>query len=223
MNEELYRYCPACGFENAPDADFCASCNAFISASKPTSKKTQAIESTEDSFTVTNKIVCSGCNEAIEPELVGDDGKYLCGICGLISSVDLVQNKDDGQFSKSSEGFEHHKSAGPISSGPTYGATIIELSPILTIGSNKYTLRENDVIGRQGTVAVDRFEPFDTVSRQHVVIVREQGVWGLRVPARVQNLTSLDGQELPRDQFVPLVGSHHLQLSTQCKVEIGLG
>jgi hypothetical protein len=224
MTTELFRICPTCGLENAPEADFCSGCNAFITAVRPTPKPAETLGVQVPAPDAPEEIQCSGCGDPVELGLVGDDGMYLCGSCGNMFGVDTGQDAQSAEAS----GKPVNSPAGssPSVGSPTQpadGATIIERNPVMTIGQCSYRLKENDVIGRQGTVAVDRFEPFDAVSRQHVLVVREQGVWGLRVPSRVQNQTSLDGRELPRDQFVPLVGTHLLQLSSQCNVQIGLG
>lgn len=225
MTEELYRICPTCGKTNAPDADFCTSCNAFIAMVSPS-----ALPQEESSISdvavehAAKEILCPGCEMPVELGLIGDDGKYLCSSCGQLLEIDAPQKGLPSVSIETPKGSSSGYSQDEVSSHKhVYGSTTIERNPILKIGQNTYVLKENDVLGREGTVAVGCFEPFDAVSRQHVLIVREQGSWGLRVPARVQNQTSLDGSELPREQFIPFSGTHQLQLSTQCSVQIGLG
>jgi FHA domain len=90
--------------------------------------------------------------------------------------------------------------------------TELEKKLKLTLNNRVYLARTGDVIGRQGSVALDQLVDVETISRRHVLIDYERGHWTLRVPAAVLNATRLDGVELPRDQAVSLAGKHILAL-----------
>jgi hypothetical protein len=90
----------------------------------------------------------------------------------------------------------------------------------LLIGGESHECKNGDVIGRDGTVAKDYFSALGTVSRRHVTISEKDGQWMITVTPTVQNITKLDGTELPRGLACPLSGEHTLKLSTQCEVKL---
>jgi hypothetical protein len=100
--------------------------------------------------------------------------------------------------------------------------THIEPGVKIIIDDRTYTGRHNSVLGREGTIAVDYFEKFSTVSRRHAKITKDGGRWFITVPASVANSTMLDGIEVKRDQPYPIVGEHILKLSEQVVVRLKL-
>ena len=71
-----------------------------------------------------------------------------------------------------------------------------------------------------------RFDPFremallqDRVNRAFGLALRD-GAWFVTVSPTVQNITQLDGREIPRGVAQPLLGDHVLRLSTQCEVRL---
>ena len=98
--------------------------------------------------------------------------------------------------------------------------TDIEPGVKLIIGDRTYTARHNTVLGREGTVAIEFFDKFTTVSRRHAKITKDGGRWFITVPASVANSTMLDGVEMKRDQPYPLVGEHVLKMSDKCVLKV---
>lgn len=67
----------------------------------------------------------------------------------------------------------------------------------LTVGAQRFSCRDGDIIGREGTVGCQIFAGLGTVSRRHVSLTQRDGQWFLTALAGVQNTTQLDGRELP--------------------------
>ncbi len=67
------------------------------------------------------------------------------------------------------------------------------------------------------------FSGIGTVSRRHALLTQRDGQWFVTALAGVQNITQLDGRELPRGTPQPLTGEHTLKLSTQCEVRLRVG
>jgi predicted component of type VI protein secretion system len=88
------------------------------------------------------------------------------------------------------------------------------------VGAQKFECRDGDFIGREGTVGCQVFSGIGTVSRRHVSLSLRDGQWFLTALAGVQNITQLDGRELPRGVPQPLTGEHMLKMSTQCEVRL---
>ncbi len=100
--------------------------------------------------------------------------------------------------------------------------THIEPGVKVVIDDRTYTARHNSVLGREGTIAADYFDKFNTVSRVHAKFTKDGGRWFVTVPAAVANSTMLDGVEMKRDQPYPIVGEHILKMSDQCVVRLTL-
>lgn len=93
----------------------------------------------------------------------------------------------------------------------------------LSAGAQWFECRDGDIIGREGTVGCQVFAGLGTVSRRHVALAQRGGQWFLTALAAVQNITQLDGRELPRGLPQPLTGDHSLRMSTQCEVRLQVG
>lgn len=90
----------------------------------------------------------------------------------------------------------------------------------LSVGAQDFECRDGDIIGREGTVGCQVFSGIGTVSRRHVSFTLRDGGWFVTALAGVQNITQLDGRELPRGAPQPLTGEHALKMSTQCEVRL---
>ncbi len=90
----------------------------------------------------------------------------------------------------------------------------------LSVGAQNFECRDGDYIGREGTVGCQVFAGIGTVSRRHVGLTCRDGQWFVTALAGVQNITQLDGRELPRGVPQPLSGEHTLKMSTQCEVKL---
>lgn len=86
------------------------------------------------------------------------------------------------------------------------------------IGENIYMCKDGDVLGRGGSIAPEFFQQFGTVSRHHVFIHFIQNKWFVSVPASVENMTRVNGEEIDRDKPFPLVDEQVVMLSEQCMV-----
>ncbi|HXU79617.1 MAG TPA: hypothetical protein VN794_23755 [Methylomirabilota bacterium] len=91
---------------------------------------------------------------------------------------------------------------------------------LLIIGKESFECKDGDTLGREGTVAKAFFSAIGTVSRKHVGLALREGAWFVIVSPTVQNITQLDGREIPRGVAQPLLGDHVLRLSTQCEVRL---
>jgi len=91
---------------------------------------------------------------------------------------------------------------------------------LLIIGKETFECKDGDTLGREGTVAKAFFSAIGTVSRKHVGLALREGAWFVTVSPSVQNITQLDGREIPRGVAQPLLGEHVLRLSTQCEVRL---
>lgn len=94
---------------------------------------------------------------------------------------------------------------------------------LLSVGAQSFACRDGDIIGREGTVGCQVFSGIGTVSRRHVAFTQRDGQWFVTALAGVQNITQLDGRELPRGTPQPLTGEHTLKMSTQCEVRLKVG
>jgi len=90
----------------------------------------------------------------------------------------------------------------------------------LVIGRENFECKDGDTLGREGTLARSFFSGIGTVSRRHASLTHRNGCWFVTVSPTVQNMTQLDGRELPRGVDQPLSGEHILKLSTQCEVRL---
>jgi hypothetical protein len=90
----------------------------------------------------------------------------------------------------------------------------------LIIGQESFECKDGDVLGREGTVARPYFSGIGTVSRKHAGLAHREGCWFVTVSPGVQNITQLDGREIPRGVAQPLCREHVLKLSTQCEVRL---
>jgi hypothetical protein len=88
------------------------------------------------------------------------------------------------------------------------------------IEGRTHLARHGSVLGREGTIAREYFEKFNSVSRVHARITKERGCWYLTVPASVANSTLLDGVEAKRDTPLALLGEHILKLSDECVIRL---
>lgn len=91
---------------------------------------------------------------------------------------------------------------------------------VLSAGAQSFACRDGDIIGREGTVGCQVFSGIGTVSRRHVSLTRCGDRWFVTALAGVQNITQLDGRELPRGVPQPLTSEHTLRMSTQCEVRL---
>ena len=99
-------------------------------------------------------------------------------------------------------------------------STKIEAGLRVTINGKSYLAHSGDILGRDGTLAVDQFLGHAAVSRRHVEITMNAGRWFITVPTSVANSTRLDGIEVNRGQRYPLLGKHILKLSASCIVSL---
>ena len=94
------------------------------------------------------------------------------------------------------------------------------LGPLwLVMGATEYRCKSGDVIGRQGTLAMDQMNGIGTLSRRHAQILVRGGRWNVRILAST-NTSTMDGKPLSPNQFHPLAIEHRVRLSSQCEFEL---
>lgn len=84
----------------------------------------------------------------------------------------------------------------------------------ITVEGQTFVCRDGDVLGRRGTVGVERLGHVSVISRRHLQVHRElTGQWRLHVLAEARNATFLDGVVLPRGEGHPLSpGDHRVEV-----------
>ena len=96
------------------------------------------------------------------------------------------------------------------------------LGPLrLVLNGREYVCKSGDVIGREGTVAMDQLAKIKTLSRRHAQVMVRCGRWYLRV-LNATNTSYLDSRQLGANEFYPLALEHRVRLSTQCEFELKL-
>jgi len=88
----------------------------------------------------------------------------------------------------------------------------------LKLNNQEFRLYSGSIIGREGTVAVNLFERFSTVSRQHIQIQYRLGSWYIKTlsktnPSFVDNIPYLNGE------FILIKNEMKVLLSTQCLIQ----
>ncbi len=77
-----------------------------------------------------------------------------------------------------------------------------------------FACRDGDVLGRRGTVGVERLGRVSVISRRHLQVHREpDGQWRLSVLAEARNATLLNGRVLARGEDHPIhPGEHRVEI-----------
>jgi hypothetical protein len=186
--------CPICDFSNALGAFFCGQCGAELTRQAGTSPaKVSAFESPVIPAGTESRI-CPGCGVRQDSRLP------LCTACGgemaSTKSLPSAPGANAGQRSRAGEFL------------------------ILRWNGMEISCHSGDVLGREGTVALEQFEKIGTISRRHVRFDFAAGRWQVTVFESVRNTTQLDGVEMLRGREYPLTATHKLRLSRQCEVEV---
>lgn len=208
MSQRL-KHC-GCGQANAEHEAFCVRCGQPIldvvavlaepaqSAPPPEPVASPAVTP----VAVSAKKVCPLCGT------VNEFFAFLCGGAGCGNDLSAVV-----------------PSGGTPVAAPAAPPTMAAAAPAgprldLSVGAQTFECRDGDCIGREGTVGCQVFAGIGTVSRRHVSLTCRDGQWFATALAGVQNITQLDGRELPRGVPQPLIGEHTLKMSTQCEVKL---
>jgi hypothetical protein len=199
-----------CGQANAEHDAFCARCGqpifdvVAVAAEPPKlePKAESAPAVAAPAVAATAKKVCPLCGT------VNESFAFLCGGAGCGNDLSAVVP---------SGGIPRENSPGQPAAAPASPALP---SLLLSVGSQNFSCRDGDIIGREGTVGCQVFSGIGTVSRRHVSFTQRDGQWFITALAGVQNITQLDGRELPRGAAQPLTGEHTLRMSTQCEVKL---
>ena len=200
-----------CGQANAEHDAFCARCGQTIfdivavatEPPKPEAKPEAAPTPATPAIGVAPKKVCPLCGA------INEFFALLCGGAGCGNDLSAVV--PSGGTSAA------NKAAAQPTVAPAAPALPVLL---LSVGAQNFECRDGDFIGREGTVGCQVFSGLGTVSRRHVSVTLRDGQWFLTALAGVQNITQLDGRELPRGVPQPLTGEHTLKMSTQCEVRL---
>jgi|GEM_PF-1193722 len=199
-----------CGQANAEHDAFCARCGQPIFdvvavATEPPKPEAKA-ESAPSSAPVvaaTAKKVCPLCGT------VNESFALLCGGAGCGNDLSAVVPSGGTPAAEKS----------PVQPAEATASPPVP-SLLLSVGAQNFECRDGDIIGREGTVGCQVFSGIGTVSRRHVSFTQRDGQWFITALAGVQNITQLDGRELPRGAPQPLTGEHTLKMSTQCEVKL---
>lgn len=91
----------------------------------------------------------------------------------------------------------------------------------LVVGNKRFQCRDGDILGREGNLAKNLFQNIDTVSRKHIFLSLQDGVWRVKAGKNVSNSTTLDGDEMDRDKPYSLhEGEYELTMSRACKITL---
>lgn len=209
---ERVKHC-GCGQANAEHDAFCARCGQPIfdvvavatEPPKPEARAESAPAAAAPAVAAAAKKVCPLCGA------VNESFALLCGGAGCGNDLSAVVPSGGTPAKQVPE---------PPAAAPASPALPALL---LSVGAQSFECRDGDFIGREGTVGCQVFTGLGTVSRRHVSLARRDGQWFLTALAGVQNITQLDGRELPRGVPQPLTGEHALKMSTQCEVKLKVG
>ncbi|NBV25272.1 MAG: hypothetical protein EBS05_25580 [Proteobacteria bacterium] len=161
----------------------------------------------------------------VVPANPAPEGKKICPLCGVANESFALLCEGAGCGNDLSAVGVSGGVAPPPEKAPISASEPVSTAPklFLLVGSQNFECRDNDVIGREGTVGCQVFSGIGTVSRRHVLLTCREEKWFITALAGVQNITQLDGRELPRGTPEPLVAEHHLRMSTQCSVRLRVG
>ncbi len=209
MSQRL-KHC-GCGQANAEHDAFCVRCGQPIldvvavlaEPARPEPKPELVAAPAVPAVVTSAKKVCPLCGT------VNEFFAFLCGGAGCGNDLSGVVP---------SGGTPAAEPAAP----PVVAASAVPAQPRLdlSVGAQTFECRDGDFIGREGTVGCQVFAGIGTVSRRHVGLTCRDGQWFVTALAGVQNITQLDGRELPRGVPQPLAGEHTLKMSTQCEVRL---
>lgn len=198
-----------CGQTNAEHDAFCARCGqpifdvvavAAVEPPQPNAKPESAPAAASPAAAPVGKKICPLCSTANESFAL------LCEGAGCGNDLSAVAASGGA----------------PVSVQPSAPPAPAPAAPslLLSVGAQQFECRDGDIIGREGTVGCQVFAGIGTVSRRHVSFAQRDGQWFITALAGVQNITQLDGRELPRGAATPLTGEHSLRMSTQCEVRL---
>ncbi len=200
-----------CGQLNAEHDAFCARCGQPIfdviavttELREPEAKSEPAPVPTTIAAAASPKKVCPFCGT------MNEFFALLCGGAGCGNDLSAVLPSGGTPAANQAAAQPAQAPAAPALPGL-----------LLSVGAQNFECRDGDFIGREGTVGCQVFSGIGTVSRRHVLLTRRDGQWFVTAVAGVQNITQLDGRELPRGAPQPLTGEHTLKMSTQCEVKL---
>lgn len=200
-----------CGQANAEHDAFCARCGQPIfdlvavatEPPKPEAKAEPAPTAAAPVVAASAKKICPLCGT------VNESFALLCGGAGCGNDLSAVVPSGGAPAAEPT----------PAQPAATPAAPALP-ALVLSVGAQNFECRDGDIIGREGTVGCQVFSGIGTVSRRHVSFTRRDGQWFVTALAGVQNITQLDGRELPRGAPQPLTGEHTLKMSTQCEVRL---
>ena len=203
-----------CGQANAEHDAFCARCGQPIfdlvavatEPPKPEPKAEVAPAPAAPAVPASAKKVCPLCGT------VNESFAFLCGGAGCGNDLSAVAPSGGTPVAEQAPAQPAATPASPALPGL-----------VLSVGAQNFDCRDGDIIGREGTVGCQVFSGIGTVSRRHVSFTQRDGQWFVTALAGVQNITQLDGRELPRGAPQPLTGEHTLKMSTQCEVRLKVG
>lgn len=84
----------------------------------------------------------------------------------------------------------------------------------LHVNGQSWPCRAGDVLGRQGTVAVDVLRTVEGLSRKHLTIESHEGLWCLVALPESRNQTWLNGEPMERGVAYPLTPLQNLQVDS---------
>lgn len=200
-----------CGQANAEHDAFCARCGQPLFDIVATATARPQPEAPAKAASAPAAPASSGAPKKVCP-LCGAMNEFFALLCGGAGcGNDLSAVVPSGGASTPTRRVDTSATGPAVSAMP-------ELR--LAVGAQHFECRDGDFIGREGTVGCQVFSSIGTVSRRHVSLTRRDAQWFVTALAGVQNITQLDGRELPRGVPQPLTGEHSLKLSTQCEVTL---
>ena len=199
-----------CGQVNAEHDAFCARCGQTIFDVVAVTTELREPEAKSEPAPVPTALAAAASPKKVCP-LCGTMNEFfalLCGGAGCGNDLSAVLPSGGTPSANKPAAQPAQAPAAPALPGL-----------LLSVGAQNFECRDGDFIGREGTVGCQVFSGIGTVSRRHVSLTRRDGQWFVTAVAGVQNITQLDGRELPRGTPHPLTGEHTLKMSTQCEVK----
>jgi len=93
---------------------------------------------------------------------------------------------------------------------------------VVDFSGTRETCRQEEILGREGTLGVDFFQEHPGVSRKHVRLFREGSAWFIEVLSASTNPTYFEDKKLEKGKSIRLPHGGTLRLSKTCSVELVL-
>ncbi len=210
MSDRRIRICPACGTKNKLDAWECKSCGVDITNVPPVDEKDDRNKGTSS-----DKLIRACPNPKCGYE--NPSCEIRCSKCG--ENIDTIEPHPPAQSNPSDSSSEFLQSATAPIHHPQSAETTLECLQLSCHDGTIISCGNDEIIGREGTVMVEYFDRFTTISRKHARIILKAGKWHV-IDLNSANGTFLNEARLTPMTEYPLKENDHLRFSSKMEVVI---